>query len=119
MAYIHNGRGPVTLTADPIDPNSTEWVYFSYQNWLRTGETVQVHTALIEGGTIVTTSTSLGTVADANGTQWTNCYGVKFYPTSGVSKVKVTHRVSTITTGDTDLGRVLIDTTAIIPVVSR
>ncbi len=116
MAYIHTNKGPVTLSADPIDPDSIEWVYFSYQNWLRTNETITTHTALISGGAIVTNSTFLGTVVDSLGVSFTNGYGVKVSVTPGATQVKVTHRITTTVSGSPDLGRINIDHTAKIPV---
>ena len=118
MAYIHNRRTPVIMAADPIDPNSTDWIFFSYQNWLRTDESISAHAATIKGGTIVTASTLLGSMTDSDGTAFTNVYGVKFSVTEGAKRVVIHHRITTTTTGAVDLGRTNIDTTAIIPVVS-
>jgi hypothetical protein len=114
MAYIHTNKAPVTLVSDPIDVDSTDWVFFSYQDWLRTNETITTHTALIEGGTIVTNSTFLGTVVDSLGVSYTNSYGVKFSVTSGALQVKITHRITSTVSGSPDLGRTNIDHTAII-----
>ena len=118
MAYIHNRRTPVIMAADPIDPNSTDWVFFSYQNWLRTGESISAHAATIEGGTIITASTLLGSMTDSDGTAFTNVYGVEFSVTDGAKRVIIRHRITTTTTGALDLRRTNIDTTAIIPVAS-
>jgi hypothetical protein len=118
MAYIHNLRTPVTFSADPVDPNSTDWLFITAQNWLRTGESISAHAATIEGGTMVTSSTSLGTMTDTDGTSYTNCYGVEFSVASGASKVKITWRFTTTTTGAVDLGRTSMDFTAILPVRS-
>ena len=116
MAYIHNNKRPVVLSADPIDADATDWIFFSYQDWLRTHETITVHDATIEGGTIVTDSTLIGTVTDSLGDSYTNSYGVEFSVTSGATQVKITHRVTSTVTGSPDLGRTNIDHTAIIKV---
>jgi hypothetical protein len=116
MAYTHSNKGIVTFSRDPIDPDSTDWVYFSYQEWLRTGETITTHDASISGGTIETDSTSLGTVTDSLGISYTNTYGVEITPSSGSSEVIVTHRVTSTIAGLPDLGRTNIDHTIKIPV---
>lgn len=116
MAYTHTNVVKVTCSADPIDQDATDWVFFSYQNWLRTNETITKHDALIDGGTIVTNSTSLGTVVDSLGTSYTHSYGVKFSVTSGATKVTITHRVSTSVSGSIDIGRTNIDHSVVIPV---
>lgn len=116
MAYTYSNKKIVTFSRDPIDPDSTDWVYFSYQNWLRTGETITAHVASISGGTIVTTSSSLGTVTDSLGVSYTNTYGVEITPSAGSTEVIVTHRVTSTTSGLTDLGRTNIDHTIKIPV---
>ena len=118
MAYSVVKRNKIHLVADPIDPQATDWVYFSYSSWLRTNESITAHAATIVGGTIVTDSTSLGTVKDSLGTSYANTYGVQFSVTSGVSSVEITHRITTSVTGTPNLGRTNIDTTAVIPVVS-
>jgi hypothetical protein len=116
MAYIHNNRRIVTLTNDPIDSDSTDWVYFSYQDWLRTNETITTHDASIVGGAIVTDSTAVGSVVDSLGDTYTNCYGVKFSVSAGATKVTITHRITSTISGSPDLGRTNIDHTAVIPV---
>lgn len=116
MAYAHSNKGIVTFSRDPIDPDSTDWVYFSYQEWLRTGETITTHDASISGGTIETDSTSLGTVTDSLGVSYTNTYGVEITPLSGSSAVIITHRVTSTISGSPDLGRTNIDHTIKIPV---
>jgi len=116
MAYTHNNRKVVTLTNDPIDPDSTDWVYFSYQDWLRAYETITTHDASIVGGTIVTDSTDVGSVVDSLGDTYTNCYGVEFSVATGATKVTITHRVTSTITSTPDLGRTNIDHTAVIPV---
>lgn len=116
MAYLHNNRVQVLCSRDPIDPNSTDWVYFSYQDWLRVNESITAHSALITGGTIVTDSTSVGTITDSLGDSYTNTYGVEFSVTAGSSSVSITHRITSTITGSPDLGRTNIDHTVVIPV---
>lgn len=36
------------MSLDPIDPDSTDWVFFSYQNWLRAFEAITEHKALLQ-----------------------------------------------------------------------
>ncbi len=116
MAYTHNNKAKVVCASDPIDQDATDWVFFSYQDWLRTNETITEHSALIDGGALVTDSTSLGTVIDSLGVAYTESYGVEFSVTSGSTKVKITHRVSTVVSGSLDLGRTNIDHTIVLPV---
>lgn len=116
MAYTHTNAVKVTCKADPVDADSTDWIYFSYKDWLRDGETITAHTALIDGGTIVTQSTSLGTVKDSLGTSYTNSYGVEFSVNAGATRVTITHRVTTSVSGTPDLGRTNIDHSAVLPV---
>lgn len=118
MAYTHNNKTVVSFGRDPIDPDSTDWVYFSYQNWLRSGESITSHDASISGGTIDTDSVLIGTVTDSLGNSYTNCYGVEFTPSSGSSEVIITHRVTSTISGSPDLGRTNIDHTIKIPVRS-
>lgn len=114
--YTHYKKSPVVLKNDPIDPDGTDWVYFSYGEWLRSGETISSHSALCEGGTIVTDSTYLGDMTDSEGTALTEVYGVQFSVSVDVAQVIVTHRKSTTTTGPVDLGRLNIDHSALISV---
>jgi hypothetical protein len=116
MSYTHSKKAPVVLSNDPIDPDGTDWVYFSYGNWLRDGETITSHSALISGGTIVTASTYLGDMTDSEGTAFTQVYGVEFSVTAGATQVTITHRKSTTTTGTVDLGRTNIDHSAVLKV---
>ena len=116
MAYIHTNKGQIICSSDPIDPDATDWVFFSYQNWLRTNESITAHDASIEGGTIVTDSTLIGIVVDSLGVSYTNSYGVKFSVTPGATQVKITHRITSTITGSPDLGRTNIDHTAVIKV---
>ena len=114
--YEHTGRYPVVLQASPVDPNSTDWVYFSYQDVLRVNELVSSHSALISGGTIVTDSSYLGTVTTLDGEIYDQVYAVQFTPEVGSDEVRVTHRISTSTTDSPSLSRLNIDHTAVIPV---
>ncbi len=116
MAYIHDGRKPVLSRNDPINQDAIEWEYFHYDDWLRTGETIIAHTAFIDGGTIVTDSTYLGSMVDDTGTIYDQTYGVEYSVTEGATSVTLTHRVSTTTTGAVDLGRTDIDRSVVIPV---
>lgn len=116
MAYSHSKRSVVVLNNDPVDPDGTDWIYFSYGDWLRDGETISSHSALCEGGAIETDSTYLGDMTDSEGTVFTEVYGVQFSVTPGVTEVTVTHRKSTTTTGAVDLGRLNIDHSAMMSV---
>ena len=116
MAYTHNGQEPVTLYRDPIDADSTDWVYFIYDRWLIAGESITTHSALIEGGTIETNSTLAGPIT-LNGTEYQFVYAVQVKPSSGSTQIAVTHRVTTTKAGVVDLGRINIDRTALIDVV--
>jgi hypothetical protein len=118
MSYIHKGIKPVVLNEDPIDPGSTDWVFFTYDTWLRAGETVIAHSAQIEGGIIVTDSTYLGVMMDDDGVQHTQTYGVEFSVIPESLRVIITHRKSTQTVGAIDLGRTSMDHTVILPVKS-
>lgn len=112
MSYTHTKKAPVVLKNDPVDPDGSDWVYFSYGDWLREGETVSSHSALVSGGAIVTDSTYLGDLDDSEGTTFTEVYGVQFSVTAGATQVTVTHRKSTTTTGAVDLGRLNMDHSA-------
>ena len=116
MAYTHDGKKPVTSKNDPIDQDGTDWEFFHYDDWLRAGESIISHSAIIDGGTIVTNSTYLGTMVDDAGVSHAQTYGVEYKATTGATTVTLTHRVSTTTTGAVDLGRTDIDHTVIIPV---
>lgn len=115
MPYTHDGRNRVTLSRDPIDPDSTVWVFFVYQDSLESGETISAHTAEIIGGTIVTQSTALGTRTIGD-TSYTDVYGVQISASAGAKNIELTHRVTTTTGGSPDLGRINDDRTAVIPV---
>lgn len=118
MAYTHPKIVPAVLKNDPVDPDGTDWVYFSYGEWLRSGETISSHSALCEGGTIATDSTYLGAMTDSEGAAFTEVYGVQFSVTSGATTVTVTHRKTTTTDGSVNLGRVNIDHSAVLMVKS-
>ena len=118
MSYIHDAKRPVTLRSHPIDPNSTDWVVFSYGTDLLSTESITAHSALIDGGTIVTDSVYLGDMTDEEGNEHTECYGVQFSVTEGSSSVSVTHRTSRSIAGAPVLSRLAIDRTAVIPVKS-
>lgn len=116
MAYTHTNRKIVTFGRDPLDPDSTDWFYFSYQDWKRPDETFVANSALIEGGTIDTDSVLVGTVTDSEGVSYTDTFAVQITPSSSVASVTLTHRVSTTTGGTPDLGRTNIDHSINIPV---
>lgn len=118
MSYTHDGRRPVTLRNDPIDPNSTDWFFFSYENWLRTDETITGHSAIVSGGEIETDSVYLGTMVDDDDVSHDEVYGVQVSVTEGATSLTVTHRVTTETSGAVDLGRVDIDHSIVVPVVT-
>lgn len=118
MAYTHSKKTPAVLKNDPIDPDGTDWVYFSYGNWLREGETITDHSALVEGGTLVTDSTYLGPMTDSEGTAFEEVYGVQFSVAADATTVTVTHRKTTETSGSVNLGRLNIDHSAILQVKS-
>lgn len=115
MAYIHDGKKPVTLKNDPIDSDSTDWVYFIYDSWLTVGETITAHSSSIVGGTIETASTSVGPIT-LDGTAYQTVYAIEIKPLAGSVQVSVTHRVTTTKAGAVDLGRTDIDHTAVLSV---
>lgn len=116
MSYTHNGRQAVELYKDPIDLDATDWVFFIYEDWLRDNETIVYHSASVTGGSIVTDSVYIGAMTDQDGTAHTGVYGVQINVSGGFDEVRVTHRVSTSTTDNTDLGRLNIDHTVLIPI---
>lgn len=113
MAYTHSKTKPVVLKNDPVDPDGTDWAYFSYGEWLRAGETITDHSGLVDGGVLVTDSTYLGDMTDSEGAVFTECYGVQFSVDADATQVTVTHRKSTQTTGSVNLGRLNIDHSAV------
>lgn len=116
MSYEHKGRLPVTLVFDPIDPDGTDWFFFCYEDWLRQNETISSHEAVVVGGTIITDSTSLGTVVDEDGISHNAVFGVQVSVDEGSSSLTITHRVTTTTAGDVDIGRISIDHSIVVPV---
>lgn len=119
MSYTHKNAGPVELSRDPIDPDSTDWVYFIYEGWLRDTESIAEHSALISGGEIVTDSVYIGTMIDEKGTTHDDVYAVQVKPTAGSKQIVLTHRVSTTTVDSVNLARLDIDHTATIPVETQ
>lgn len=117
MAYIHDGKKPVVLKNDPIDADSTDWVYFVYDDWLTTGETITSHSATIVGGTIETASTAVGPIT-LDGNTYQTVYAVEIKPASGSAQISVTHRITTTKVGVVDLGRTSIDHTAVLNVAA-
>lgn len=106
MSYVHNNKNPVILKNDPIDPGDTDWIYFSYENWLRNGETITLHSATVDGGLLVTDSTYLGNMEDTEGITHSEVYGVQFTAGNEIGElVTIKHRKLTQTSGDVDLGR--------------
>jgi hypothetical protein len=119
VSYIHRNRGSVYAVKDPIDPDSTDWVFFVYEDWLRLTEVITEHSASIVNGTIETDSVYIGTMMDAAGTTYNEVYGVQFTPDANATEVTVTHRVTTSTVDTVDLARIDIDHTIIIPVETQ
>ena len=115
--YVHNGKQPVVLLNDPIDPDCTrDNVYFIYDDWLESSESITTHTAIAASGVdIVTQSTSIGPVT-INGTVYNSVYVVQIKPSTGSTQVVLTHRISTSRAGIIDLGRLTIDHTVKITV---
>jgi hypothetical protein len=116
MSYTHDKKKPVVLKNDPVDPDGTDWAYFSYGDWLRDGESITDHSGIVTDGVLVTDSTYLGDMTDSEGTVFTECYGVQFSVNADASEVIVTHRKSTSTIGAVNLARLNIDHSARIPV---
>ncbi len=115
MAYTHDGKKPVVLKNDPIDEDSSDWVYFVYDDWLTTGETITAHSATVTGGTKETEPTSVGPIT-LDGTEYQTAYAVEVKSSVGSTQISVTHRVTTTKNGAVDLGRTNIDHSAIIQV---
>ena len=116
MAYRHSGFAPLVLSEDPIDPDSTDWVLFSYAGWLRDGEEIIEHAAMVTNGQLIQDSTFCGAVADAKGVRHEEVYGVQIQPNAGAKQLFVTHRVSTTVAGAINLARTNVDRTVILPV---
>lgn len=122
MSYIHTGERPVVFRYDPIDPDSTDEVFFVLDNWLRADllETLTEgsHTATATGATIVTQPRSVGPMIDSDGKTYQHVYAVRYTVTAGAKEVAITYRKSTTTTGLVNLGRTNHDHTVRIPVRS-
>lgn len=116
MSYTHTGRAPVVITRQPIDADSTDWVYFVYEDWLRQDEVITESSATVVGATLETDSTYIGEMVDEDGVTHTDVYGVQITPDADSVEVTITHRVSTETVGAIDLGRLNIDRTVTIAV---
>ena len=122
MSYTHTGEKPIVFQHDPIDPDSTDEVFFVLDNWLRADLsevlTAGPHTATAIGATIVEQPRSVGPMVDSEGTTYQYVYAVRFSITAGATEVSITFRKSTTTTGLVDLGRTNHDHTIRIPVRS-
>lgn len=116
MSYTHTGKAPVSIRAQPLDADSTDWVYFVYEEWLRPEESITKHAAIVSGAEMVTDSLFIGDMVDDEGVSHSNVYAVQVKPDPTSSEVTITHRVSTTTTGAVDLGRLDIDRTVVIAV---
>ena len=116
MAYPHSGFAPVVLSEDPISEGATDWVFFSYAGWLRDGEEIIEHAAMVANGQLIQDSTFCGAVADAKGVRHEHVYGVQIKPTPGAKQLFVTHRVSTTFAGAINLARTDVDRTVILPI---
>ena len=118
MAYIHNKKAPVLMKNDPVDPDSTDVVYFSYGDWLSENETITDHEAFAEGGTIVTDSAYVGNITAADGTVYGKTYAVRFSVDEGATQVVITHRKSTSLDAGVTPWREDVDHTVIVPVAT-
>lgn len=116
MSYTHTGKKPLNITRQPFDADSTDWVYFVYEDWLRPDEVITTSEASVVGATLVTDSTLIGEMIDDEGVTHTNVYGVQVKPDADSSEITITHRVSTETLGVIDLGRLDVDRTVTIAV---
>lgn len=114
MAITHTGKEPVVLLQAPADPDGTDWVIFSYQDWIRDGESITAHSAIITGSSVAAASVYIGYMTDSYGVRRSQCYGVAFKPASGVANLSITHRVST--TSSSGMGRLNIDHSVVIPI---
>lgn len=106
MAYTHDGTGKLKLEDDPMDPDSKDWFYFVWGQWLRVSETITTMQALPVGGTVLSGPTLYASRTDADGTVHTQVVAIKLEPTAGVRQVELTCRVTTALGGDATLGRI-------------
>lgn len=116
MSYKHSGAAPVIISKHPLDPDSTDWIYFVYEDWLRTDETITASSAVVTGAEMVSDSTLIGDAEDEDGVTHSNVYGVQVKPSADSFEVTIAHRVSTETSGPIDLGRLDMDRTVTISV---
>ena len=116
MSYTHSGAQPVYLAKYPLDVDSTDWVYFTYEDWLRPHEVIIASSALVDGAEIITESTLIGDMMDEDGVNHTDVYGVQIKPDADSVEVTLTHRVSSNLEVQPNLSRLDIDRTVIIPV---
>ena len=116
MIYQHTGKSKVVMKHAVFDPDSTDWVFFIYQDWIREGEIIVSHSTVNPiGCTIETDSSNIGDL-NIGGTDYTNVYAVQVKPIAGSQSLSITHRVSTTTTGVVDLARLNIDHSVEIPI---
>lgn len=116
MSVAHNGKHIARMNHAPVDPDGTDWVYFSYGDWLRSDESIDSSSALCTGGTIEAGPTYLGTTTDQDGVSHPETYGIQFSVSSGATLVTITHRKTTSTSGSPSLARIDIDHSVSIPV---
>lgn len=116
MSYQHRGTQPVLLSKNPLDPDSTDWIYFTYEEWLRPFESIVAHSAFATGAEVVTDSISIGNMYDEDGDMHTKVYAVQVKPLESSVEVVLTHRVTTETSTSPDQPRIDIDRTVVIPV---
>lgn len=127
MTYVHR-TGPVILTGAPIDPDSTDWFYWTlggvtdsegapaYPAWLLSGEAVTDVSVVVTNGAVLEGPTLYASRNEAHtGYTHATVYGVKVTPTiaGGAGHMSLTLR---ITTG---AGRESIDKTISVPVIDR
>lgn len=124
MAYTHNGKKPVMLKHDPVDPNTLQdVVFFALDPWLRSWlveEPVDLELeAIVQGATLIDGPRPVGPMQDDNGVVYQYVYAVIYGPiTAGATEVRITFRKNTTTTIVAGLGRIGHDHTISIPVVT-
>lgn len=117
MSYIHKGLQPVEFYKNPINPDATDWVYFTYEDWLRADENIITSSATVQGCELVTDSVHVGTILDDEGVEHIHVYAVQITPSANSQNAVVTHRITTQTMGYVvNLGRFDIEHTVSIPV---